>query len=55
MATTGGYAMVTATGREYAKLLTEQDKYARQLTDHGPWSDVDMYTTQITTRIRYGI
>ena len=44
----GGYAMVTATGRGvvYAKLLTEQDKYARQLINYGSVvSDVDMYTT----------
>ena len=44
----GGYAMVTATGLGvvYAKLLTEQDKYARQLINYGSIvSDVDMYTT----------
>lgn len=44
----GGYAMVTATGLGvvYAKLLTEQDKYARQLINYGSVvSDVDMYTT----------
>ena len=44
----GGYALVTATGLGvvYAKLLTEQDKYARQLINYGSVvSDVDMYTT----------
>tara|TARA_B100000941_G_C28508146_1_gene558754 strand:+ start:3790 stop:5715 length:1926 start_codon:yes stop_codon:yes gene_type:complete len=44
----GGYAMVTATGIGvvYAKLLTEQDKYARQLINYGSVvSDVDLYTT----------
>lgn len=44
----GGYAMVTATGLGvvYAKLLTEQDKYARQLINYGSIvSDVDLYTT----------
>jgi len=44
----GGYAMVTATGLGviYAKLLTEQDKYARQLINYGSVvSDVDLYTT----------
>jgi len=44
----GGYAMVTATGIGvvYAKLLTEQDKYARQLINYGSIvSDVDLYTT----------
>ena len=48
VAKSGGYAMVTATGLGvvYAKLLTEQDKYARQLINYGSVvSDIDMYTT----------
>jgi len=44
----GGKALVATTGIGviYAKLLTEQDKYARQLINYGSIvSDVDMYTT----------
>ena len=44
----GLYTMVAATGvgTVFAKLLTEQDKYARQLIDFGSIvSDIDMYTT----------
>lgn len=44
----GLYGMVAATGvgTIFAKLLTEQDKYARQLIDFGSIvSDIDMYTT----------
>ena len=46
--TAGGKAIVIATGIGvvYAKLLTEQDKYARQLINYGSIvSDIDMYTT----------
>ena len=46
--TAGGKALVAATGIGvvYAKLLTEQDKYARQLINYGSVvSDIDMYTT----------
>jgi hypothetical protein len=46
--TAGGKAIVAATGIGvvYAKLLTEQDKYARQLINYGSVvSDIDMYTT----------
>ena len=44
----GLYGMVAATGvgTVFAKLLAEQDKYAKQLIDFGSIvSDIDMYTT----------